>query len=204
MHSHDNLVPPDTSKNWIVRLSESKVNYWSTYVMDLSLMTYFLAYDGMRLDVSAFNMVGLFVAGYFLWSFTEYVFHRWMYHMGLPLTVEGHQKHHDDPTAYIAMPFVVTPILFLPIHAVGGVYFHIAGWSSVMAGWFGGYTVYSFAHHALHHYKMPFAWLRHLQIQHRVHHALPDMNYGVTMRFWDRVFGTEFIKEAHVARVRGK
>jgi len=185
---------------WIMRISESKVNYWATYVMDLSLMTYCLAYDGMRLDVRAFSMVGLYALGVFSWTFMEYVFHRWMYHMGLPMTVEGHQKHHDDPTAYIAMPFIVTPMLFLPIQWLFSVYLHIAGFSSVLGGFFGGYIAYSFMHHSLHHYKMPIAWLRHLQSQHRIHHALPDANFGVTTRFWDRVFGTEFVKESRTAK----
>ena len=185
---------------WIVRLSESKLNYWATYVVDLAMMTFFLAYDGTRLGVSGPSMLGLYAAGVFAWTFTEYVFHRWMYHMGLPLTVEGHQKHHDDPTAYIAMPCVVTPILFLPIWWGFSVWLHIAGFASVLGGFFGGYLAYSFMHHSLHHYKMPIAWLRHLQSQHRIHHALPDSNYGVTTRFWDRVFGTEFVKESSAAK----
>ena len=179
---------------WIARISESKVNYWATYVVDLSLMTFFLAYDGMRLQVGGPSMLGLYAVGIFSWTFMEYVFHRWMYHMGLPLTVEGHQKHHDDPTGYIAMPAIVTPLLFLPIWGVFSAWLHIAGFASVMGGFFGGFIAYSFMHHSLHHYKLPFAWYRHLQSQHRIHHAFPETNYGVTMRFWDRVFGTEFRK----------
>ncbi len=185
---------------WIVRLTESKVNYWANYVIDVVMIAFFLAYDGVRLGVSAYSMVGLWAMGFFVWTFTEYVFHRWMYHMGLPLTVDGHQKHHDDPTAYISMPFIVSPLLFLPIHGVFSVWLGIAGFSSVLSGWFGGYTIYSLMHHSLHHYKMPFAWLRHLQSQHRVHHALPDSNFGVTTRFWDRVFGTEFVKQSRTAK----
>jgi 4-hydroxysphinganine ceramide fatty acyl 2-hydroxylase len=49
-------------------------------------------------------------------------------------------------------------------------------------------------HHSLHHYRLPFAWFRHLQSEHRIHHAMPETNFGVTMRFWDKVFGTEFTK----------
>jgi sterol desaturase/sphingolipid hydroxylase (fatty acid hydroxylase superfamily) len=185
---------------WIVRLSESKLNYWANYVIYAIMIVFFLAYDGMRLGVSAYSMVGLWAIGYFVWTFSEYVFHRWMYHMGLPLTVEGHMKHHDDPTALIAMPFIVSPLLFLPIHGVFSVWLQIAGFSSVLSGWFGGYAIYSLMHHSLHHYKMPFSWLRHLQSQHRIHHALPDANFGVTTRFWDRVFGTEFVKESRRAQ----
>jgi sterol desaturase/sphingolipid hydroxylase (fatty acid hydroxylase superfamily) len=187
---------------WIVKISESKINYWATYVVDLSLMTFFLAYDGMRLQVSAFSMLGLYAAGVFAWTLMEYVFHRWMYHMGLPITTEGHEKHHQDPTAYIAMPAIVTPLLFLPIWAVFSAWLHIAGFASVMGGFFGGFIAYSFMHHSLHHYKMPIPWLRHLQSQHRIHHALPESNFGVTTRFWDRVFGTEFVKETRPVKAK--
>lgn len=194
-------MPPASPRTpWIIRLSESKLNYWATYVVDLSLLTFFLAHDGIRLGVGGRSMLGLFAAGVFSWTFMEYVFHRWMYHMGLPLTVEGHQRHHENPTAYIAMPFVVTPLLFLPIWGFFSAWLHIAGFASVLGGFFGGFIAYSFMHHSLHHYKMPAAWLRHLQSQHRIHHALPDSNYGVTTRFWDRVFGTEFVKETRTAK----
>jgi sterol desaturase/sphingolipid hydroxylase (fatty acid hydroxylase superfamily) len=185
---------------WFVRLSESKINYWGNYVMNLSMMVIFLAYDATRLNVTALSMVGFFAVGYFLWTFTEYSFHRWMYHMGFSMTVEGHQKHHDNPTAYLSMPFPAMPAVTMPLFALFAYYLRIAGASSILAGWFFGLTLYAFMHHCLHHYKMPFAWLRHLQSQHRIHHALPESNFGVTMRFWDRVFGTEFVKESRAAK----
>lgn len=180
---------------WILRLTESKTNYWATYVVDLSLMTFFLAWDYTRMRASGALVLGTFAFGVFVWTFIEYTFHRWMYHSGWSWTREGHQRHHDEPTAYVAMPWMVTPIVFFPIQILF-VKLHLPGGSSVLAGVLGGFTAYSFTHHSLHHYKMPFAWLRHLQSQHRIHHAIPESNYGVTMRFWDRVFGTEFTKES--------
>src|SRR5207248_2136868 len=58
------------------------------------------------------TMFVLFSVGAFTWTLTEYAFHRWVYHLGFAVTREGHERHHDDPTAYIAMPWFVTPILF--------------------------------------------------------------------------------------------
>lgn len=179
---------------WLLAVSESKTNYWATYVVDLTLLLFFLGWDATRTSVGGWTMGGLFVLGVFTWTLTEYCFHRWVYHLGLHVAREGHEKHHEDPTAYIAMPFFVTPMLFLPIHQFFAWYLGIAGFSSVLAGFFGGFIGYSFMHHSLHHYKLRYAWFRHLQSQHRIHHAIPETNYGVTMRFWDRVFGTEFTK----------
>jgi sterol desaturase/sphingolipid hydroxylase (fatty acid hydroxylase superfamily) len=179
---------------WILRLSESKVNYWATYVVDLSLMTYFVSWDALRLNVGGVAALGLFAAGLASWTLSEYVFHRWLYHLGFPIARSGHEKHHHDPTAYIALPWMVTPLLFLPPQFLAA-WFEVPYFSSFLGGWFGGFIAYSFLHHSLHHYKSRFAWFRHLQSEHRIHHALPETNFGVTMRFWDRVFGTEFTKE---------
>lgn len=182
---------------WLLRLSESRGNYWATYAMDLSLMLFFLAWDALRLRVGGVEVAGLFAAGVFVWTFSEYVFHRWVYHVpGLAITRRGHDRHHEDPTAYVAMPFLVTPILFVPLQQFVATGLGVHGFSALLAGWFAGFVGYSFFHHSLHHYKLPFAWYRHLQSQHRIHHAVPEVNFGVTMRYWDRLFGTKFTKQA--------
>ena len=181
---------------WILRVSESKSNYWATYVVDLSLMAFFLAWDGLHRGVALGEVAGLFAAGVLLWTLSEYVFHRWVYHLGFEITRHGHERHHEDPTAYIAMPWFVTPLLFLPIQQAVSVGLGVRGFSALLAGWFAGFVAYSFFHHSLHHYKLRFAWYRHLQSQHRIHHAFPETNFGVTVRYWDRAFGTEFTKKS--------
>jgi Fatty acid hydroxylase len=188
-------APTTATSSWLLRLAESKANYWATYPVDLALMLFFLAWDAVHLHVGAAALAGWFLTGVFVWTFTEYAFHRWMYHVpGLAITRWGHDKHHADPTAYVALPFLVTPVLFLPLQQLAGNWFAVRGLSAVLAGWFAGFIAYSFFHHALHHYRLPYAWYRHLQSQHRIHHAIPDVNFGVTMRGWDRVFRTEFRK----------
>jgi sterol desaturase/sphingolipid hydroxylase (fatty acid hydroxylase superfamily) len=179
---------------WILRVSESKSNYWATYVVDGSLMFFFLGWDVIYAGVGAGAATALFLGGIAAWTLTEYCFHRWMYHDGLALTRNGHEKHHHDPKSYIAMPWFITPLLFLPPHQLIANYYGYRGVSAFFAGWFFGFIAYSFMHHSLHHYRLKFAWYRHLQSEHRLHHAFPEKNFGVTMRFWDRVFGTVFTK----------
>ena len=180
--------------SWILRLAETRTNYWATFAVDLSLMTFFLAWDASRSQLHAATICALFLAGIGAWTLSEYTFHRWVYHLGFELFRSGHEKHHDDPTAYLAMPWFVTPLLFLPLQLVVSGWYGAQGFSTVLAGWFCGFIAYGLVHHSLHHYTLKFAWFRHLQSQHRIHHALPETNFGVTMRFWDRVFGTEFTK----------
>src|SRR5438309_538892 len=142
------LSPPMTNPvSWLLRVSESKTNYWATYVVDFSLLSFFLYWDATRTSIGPAAMTALFALGVFAWTLTEYAFHRWVYHLGFAITRAGHEKHHDDPTAYIAMPFPVTPILFLPIQWVVAVQLSAHGFSSVLAGFFGGFIAYSFMHH---------------------------------------------------------
>jgi sterol desaturase/sphingolipid hydroxylase (fatty acid hydroxylase superfamily) len=194
-------APPPTDAairpaSWLLRLSGSRANYWATYPVDLALMLFFLWWDSVHLRAGIGEVVGSFLVGAFLWTFSEYAFHRWMYHVpGFAVTRWGHDRHHADPTAYIAMPFLVTPILFLPLQQLVATGLGVRGFSAVLAGWFAGFIAYSYFHHVLHHYRLPYRWYRHLQSQHRIHHAIPEVNFGVTMRYWDRVFGTAFTKQ---------
>ena len=185
-------IEPDS---WLLRLAANRANYWATYATDLLQMLFFLWWDAVHVRIGAAAVAGLFAAGLFLWTFSEYAFHRWMYHIpGLPITRWGHDQHHADPTAYFALPFLATPIVFLPLQWWVATKLGVHGFSALLAGWFAGAVAYNYLHHALHRHRLPFAWYRHLQSQHRIHHAIPDVNFGVTMRYWDRVFGTAFKK----------
>ncbi len=183
-----------TESSWILRVSESRANYWATYAVDSTLLTFFVWWDLTHFGIHPLASVVLFVAGIASWTPTEYAFHRWVYHLGMELARRGHEKHHHDPKGYLAMPFFVTPLLFVGPQQLLANYYGLRGVSTFFAGFFGGYIAYGLFHHCLHHYRLPFAWYRHLQSQHRIHHAFPETNYGVTMRVWDRVFGTEFRK----------
>ncbi|HEU4989457.1 MAG TPA: sterol desaturase family protein [Gemmatimonadaceae bacterium] len=198
--AHDPPPPADAATTpvpWLQRLAGSRANYLATYPVDVALMLFFLGWDAVHLRVGAAEVAAAFLLGLFLWTFSEYAFHRWMYHVpGIPVTRWGHARHHADPTAPVAMPFLVTPALFLPLQQLVSTELGVHGFSALLAGWFAGFIGYSFFHHALHHYRLPYGWFRHLQSQHRIHHAIPDVNYGVTVRFWDRVFRTAFTKPA--------
>ena len=178
-----------TPTAWILRVAESKSNYSMTYVVDVGLMMFFLGWDLVHFGMALASVAVLFAIGAAVWTLTEYLFHRWVYHLGFAITRAGHEMHHQNPKGYLAMPWFISPILFVPPHLLIAGRLGVHGVSAFFAGWFGGFIAYSYLHHCLHHYKLPFAWYRHLQSWHRVHHAFPETNYGVTTRYWDRVFG---------------
>ena len=68
--------------------------------------------------------------------------------------------------------------------------------TGVWAGLLTGFVLYGAFHHIIHHgFKLNYSWYRRLRTEHFIHHQLPNVNFGVTSRFWDHIFGTTFQKE---------
>lgn len=139
--------------------------------------------------------------GVLLWTFLEYLFHRFLFHMDEMLP-EGqvyyllhfllHGIHHFLPMDRyrLVMPPVMfaalsTPMVFLA-HAV----FPAAIANGIIAGSFSMYVVYDTMHYALHHTKLP-SYLREMKRYHIEHHYKNyDLGFGVTSKIWDYVFRT--------------
>jgi 4-hydroxysphinganine ceramide fatty acyl 2-hydroxylase len=63
---------------------------------------------------------------------------------------------------------------------------------AVGAGAIFGYVCYDMCHYFLHHGKPPIEYLRELKTYHLNHHYKNwELGFGITTKFWDRVFGTE-------------
>lgn len=140
-------------------------------------------------------MLVSFILGVLLWTFLEYVIHRFLGHEHKgknPFKVEHlehHKKVHYFAPAYkkAAVAVMVAAVLFLTLNL-------LLAWQialSFVIGLVGMYAFYE-ATHARFHRKgpiaKPFIILRKHHFYHHFHQ--PKMNHGVTTRFWDRVFGT--------------
>jgi sterol desaturase/sphingolipid hydroxylase (fatty acid hydroxylase superfamily) len=142
----------------------------------------------------------LFVAGWLLWTFSEYWIHRYVYHVKtdkkwlLRLQHAGHGIHHQypkDPTR-LAMPPLPALILLSIFYGVF--------WSFMRSytiaffpGFVFGYLTYISLHYAEHRFKPPkFAPLNKLWKYHLLHHYRfsEDKAFGVSTLLWDRVFRT--------------
>lgn len=136
-----------------------------------------------------------FLSGVFLWTFFEYIIHRFLGHEHKgknPFKVE-HLEHHKK-VHYFAPAWkkavsavVVAGVLFMLMNALVEWRFAL----SFVLGLVGMYGLYE-ATHARFHRKgpiaKPFIILRKHHFYHHFHQ--PKLNHGVTTRFWDRVFGT--------------
>jgi 4-hydroxysphinganine ceramide fatty acyl 2-hydroxylase len=65
--------------------------------------------------------------------------------------------------------------------------------TAVYCGGIFGYICYDLTHYFLHHRTLPAYW-RELKKYHLAHHFADFQNgFGVTSKFWDKVFGTEIV-----------
>lgn len=141
----------------------------------------------------------LFATGVFVWTFTEYVLHRFVFHyqpkseLGKAMHFIFHGVHHDYPRD--SKRLVMAPAVSIPLAALfyGGFY-ALLGETRVapfFAGFIFGYLCYDMIHYATHHFsiKSRFGlWLKH---HHMLHHYQDESKrYGVSTPLWDYVFRT--------------
>lgn len=155
--------------------------------------------------VGALALAGLFVAGYLLWTLTEYWLHRLVFHFEPPDGIGArlhhliHGVHHDhpsDPRRLLMPPSASVPLagLFL---LVFWLVFGDALWAGVGSGFLAGYLVYDMTHYWLHHRAPQSRIGRKLREAHMRHHFQDDTKgFGVSAPYWDLVFGTAPPKRA--------
>lgn len=179
----------------------SRIHPASPFVFWLPVLGYVgyraLPAGGVGAGPAAF--AGLVVAGALLWTLTEYVLHRWVFHYTGPRPWQRrmffvlHGVHHDFPqdADRLVMPLGVS----IPMGAIFYLAFYLA-MGPMLAGpaFVGlglGYLAYDGTHYAVHHFRMSSRWGRWMKRYHMIHHHTGvDARYGVSSPLWDWVFGT--------------
>lgn len=157
-----------------------------------------LYYGFTRGFLTGLSALGLFLAGWLLFTFAEYAVHRYLYH--LPANTERRAKfqytmhgvHHEFPKdkTRLAMPPIVTvfvaSLLFFIFRFVFGT------WAfGILAGFTFGYALYLFVHYAIHAYAPPKNFLKVWWTHHSQHHYRQDeIAFGVSSTLWDHIIGT--------------
>lgn len=153
------------------------------------------------LHYSLLQVALLWLAGFFLWSFAEYLIHRFLFHYEVAprfrkMFPDLHPAHHRDTRdrslhiAPQAFALVLTSIFYGILWAV------TQNWALAMillSGILIGYIAYEWCHYGEHEYRWKRGFFGYLKRNHLVHHfKAPDKVYGVglTASFWDYVFGT--------------
>lgn len=176
----------------------SRVHPAVPHLLYLPLVGFFF-YLTIRARVPAAYAVSLFAFGLFLWTFAEYILHRFVFHfhpkgaLGDRLWFIIHGVHHHYPrdSWRLVMPPAVSIPLCVLFYGIFRLCFGPDYMYSAFAGYIIGYLCYDTMHFASHHWTLGGRIGRFLQHQHLRHHYQdPDRNYGVSSPLWDFVFGT--------------
>lgn len=159
----------------------------------------YMFYTTIMTGVGLEYALPLLVLGLFVWSFTEYVLHRFVFHFvpksgwGKKIHFMFHGIHHDYPSDSTRL--VMPPIVSIPL----AIFFYILFMNILgvhylppfFAGFILGYLTYDLSHYAFHHFNLHGKVGLYLKQQHLRHHYMdPDNNFGVSSPLWDFVFGT--------------
>lgn len=174
--------------------------HWSVpLIFFIPVVTYFLYSAAGTASMTAGPIMALFVGGLAVWTLTEYILHRYVFHyepksmIGKRLHFLLHGVHHDYPndSLRLVMPPVVSGPLaaifyFLFLFVIGA-----AALPAFFAGFLVGYLCYDMIHYATHHAPMKGTvglLLKHHHMKH--HYQTDDFNFGVSSPIWDFVFRT--------------
>eukprot|EP00122_Pirum_gemmata_P003688 Pgem_evm1s3338 len=166
----------------------------------ISLMAYWCS-----LEYSNAAVGFMFVIGLFHWTFLEYVIHCHFFHVEnylpnhpkvLALHFLAHGIHHFLPMdkMRLVMPPTLFAILAVPVLSFYRIFLSFEIVAGVGAGTIMGYVLYDMMHYYVHHGIPATEYLREMKTYHLNHHYKNyDEGFGITSKFWDRVFHTELI-----------
>lgn len=160
----------------------------------------FLFYRGITLkQVEIFELIFLSFGGLLLWTLTEYVLHRYVFHWdaksraGKYFVFLFHGLHHDDPQdpTRLVMPPVPAVIIVSLLWGIFSLVFPDKFLDVIMAYFLIGYLCYDYIHYATHHFAMTSPIGRYLRKYHLQHHYSGEKSkYGVSSPLWDIIFKT--------------
>ena len=150
------------------------------------------------------NLLFLIIFGIFIWTFTEYFLHRFIFHFnaksdfGKKIHFIFHGVHHDYPMD--SRRLVMPPSVSIPLAALFYYLFYLIFGPCKVApffvGFLTGYLFYDMTHYAVHHFNIHNKFWLALKKHHIKHHFQdPNKGYGVSSPLWDIIIGTNFPKE---------
>ncbi|MCX7875345.1 MAG: sterol desaturase family protein [Melioribacteraceae bacterium] len=197
-----------SNKDETVRLFENNLLeklsrvHWTVPIWIFSPIIFFFFYRAIFLFGLSLKIILLwFLVGIFVWTFTEYFLHRFVFHyqpkseLGNRLHFLMHGVHHAYPKD--SKRLVMPPAVSLPLATLFFIfYLKILGNVIVapfFAGFLTGYLFYDITHYAIHHFNFRNKLLLALKNHHAKHHYQnPELGFGVSQPTWDYVFGTDF------------
>jgi len=135
----------------------------------------------------------LFLTGWFIWTWIEYHYHRFLLHPKTGRkktnTSKSHQHHHTNPSQ-----FETTLLHRFLLFILSGVFICIAcqlnNYFTLFSGFFWGWAAFCYIHYLLH-IKWTKAFMPRHHEFHIAHHCkYTDKCFGVSVMWWDILFDT--------------
>jgi 4-hydroxysphinganine ceramide fatty acyl 2-hydroxylase len=204
-------------KNYVSNSQDSVRMFKSSFLESLSKVHFtvplfifipviaFCIYKDFENAMGLVNFFELFILGLFVWTITEYIMHRFVFHYvpadkpwALRLHFIFHGVHHDYPSD--ARRLVLPPSVSIPLAALFYFLFNAILPANEVWGFFPGfilgYLVYDITHYAIHHFNFKGNIWKKIKQHHMLHHYQdPDKGYGVSSPLWDKIFGSDFSKK---------
>ena len=154
----------------------------------LCILTIILYFEKTFIDY----LFGLLM-GSFVYTFLEYVFHRFILHKGPKYMIIAHKNHHSKPTN---LKIITTPLIPIIIYDLLLVTLLLCIFDSyfillLQTGISFSQLTMDMTHVYIHSKNMP-QLLSYQKSYHLLHHKHKnhDYGFGLTTSFWDMIFGT--------------
>jgi len=194
-----------------IRLFKSNFLEFFTHISPIAIIVIWTPIVGLLIWLGAIHprisaivmLLGLLV-GLFIWTFSEYVLHRFVFHFKPRKPWQErvaflfHGIHHAQPkvkTRLVMPPAVSFPLALLffgLFYLVFDLLLNASQWMyPAFAGFLIGYLIYDLMHYATHHFPMRKGIWKELKRLHMRHHyKYPNLLFGVSSPLWDYVFST--------------
>ncbi|HEY0297585.1 MAG TPA: sterol desaturase family protein [Arachidicoccus sp.] len=192
----------------------SKVHFSVPLFIFIPVIGFFVWEAFAALDCSGWYFLEYYVIGLLVWSLTEYILHRYIFHFvpksswGLRLHFIFHGVHHDYPKDRLRL--VMPPSVSIPLAILFYCIFYFIFPSSAalycfFPGFLTGYLIYDMLHYAMHHYNFKTSVMKRIKQHHMLHHYQDEKKgFGVSSSLWDIIFISGFPKKKSSAQAQQK
>ncbi|MCW3041633.1 MAG: fatty acid hydroxylase, partial [Solirubrobacterales bacterium] len=188
--------PPIFASPWMDRFTRVHPSVVPALFVPIILA---FAVFALRDGLDGAGFVGWLLAGYLVWTLSEYWLHRVVFHfepesgLGARLHWMIHGVHHDHPNDPLRL--VMPPSASIPLGSVFVLLFQLllpfGSACALAAGFFAGYLAYDMVHYAVHHRAPRGPIARKLRELHMRHHFQDETTaFGISAPWWDVVFRT--------------
>ncbi|BAV08716.1 Fatty acid hydroxylase superfamily protein [Filimonas lacunae] len=179
----------------------SKVHFTIPLFIFIPIIGVFV-YLSFHEGANILSFIGYFAFGLGIWTITEYVLHRWIFHYvpkaqwALRLHFIFHGVHHDYPRDKKRL--VMPPSASLPLATLFYFLFSLcfevkANLFAFFPGFLLGYLIYDMLHYAMHHYNFKSGLMKRIKQHHMLHHYQDaEKGFGVSSAIWDKIFHSDF------------